>query len=161
MDRIISKVLHTPELTLKGLHCVMKVVEVGSVSRAAKQIAKSQTAVTKAIHKVEKSIGKSLFDRSTSGMWPTAEGELLAGRVSNAFNELQRAGRLEAVPNSALAAQPTACGLAHPRRRNMRHPAAPVRPLSAEGLRRRACLCPVRTAISGASAFAWIGWAGR
>ena len=93
MDRIISKVLHRPELTLKSLRCVMKVVEVGSVSRAAKQIAKSQTAVTKAIHKVEKSIGKSLFDRSTSGMWPTAEGELLAGRVSNAFNELQRAGR--------------------------------------------------------------------
>lgn len=92
MDPVVLKLLESPEITFKNLRCVMKVAELGSVSRAADEIARSQTAVTKAIHKIEKSIGVSLFDRSATGMWPTAEGELLSSRISCAHDELRRAG---------------------------------------------------------------------
>lgn len=93
MDRAIRNLLASPDITFQSLRCIMKVAELGSVSRAAEEIARSQTAVTKAIHKVEKSIGISLFDRSNTGMWPTAEGELLASRISNAQLELMRSAR--------------------------------------------------------------------
>ncbi len=93
MDRALRRLLAAPSITLKNLRCVMKVAELGGVSRAAQEIARSQTAVTKAIHKVENSIGVSLFDRSNTGMWPTAEGELLASRISNAHLELRRSAR--------------------------------------------------------------------
>ncbi|MEM7503867.1 MAG: LysR family transcriptional regulator [Pseudomonadota bacterium] len=89
----MRNLLASPDITFQNLRCVMKVAELGSVSRAAEEIARSQTAVTKAIHKVEKSIGISLFDRSNTGMWPTAEGELLASRISNAQLELMRSAR--------------------------------------------------------------------
>ena len=93
VDRTVLKLLALPEITFKNLRCVMKVAEFGSVARAAEEVARSQTAVTKAVHKVEQSIGVSLFDRSSTGMWPTAEGQLLASRIVNAHDELRRAGR--------------------------------------------------------------------
>ena len=81
------------EINVRDLHYILKVIELGSVSRAANKVARSQSAVSKAIKKVERSLGKKLFDRGDAGMWPTAEGELLANRIANAYGELRRAGR--------------------------------------------------------------------
>ena len=88
-----NKFLTTPDLTFRNLLCVLRVAEYGSVSRAAEEVTRSQSAVTKAINKVEHAIGVTLFDRSATGMRPTAAGEILANRIACAHEELQRAAR--------------------------------------------------------------------
>lgn len=80
------------EISLSHLKCVMKVAEFHGVSRAADEVARTQTAVTKAINKVEQALGLSLFERSSTGMWPTPAGEILVERIRIAAFELTRAG---------------------------------------------------------------------
>lgn len=92
------------EVSLSQLKCVMKVAEFHSASRAADDISRTQTAVTKAVNKVEKYVGTALFERSSSGMWLTPDGELFVDRIRNAAFELRRAGnfflhQIESVAN--------------------------------------------------------------
>lgn len=80
------------EISLSQLKCVLKVAEFHSASRAAEEVSRTQTAVTKAINKVEKYIGTELFERSSTGMWLTSDGEIFIDRIRNAAFELARAG---------------------------------------------------------------------
>lgn len=61
----------------------------GSVSGAAKALFVSQPAVSAALRQLEKSLGVTLFFRSSRGMALTAEGELLLQYVTKAFSFLE------------------------------------------------------------------------
>ena len=58
------------------LECFLAVVETGSFTRAADKVARTQSAVSQQITKLENQIGKSLFVRAKS-LVLTAEGEIL------------------------------------------------------------------------------------
>lgn len=75
-------------LKLRDVRAVMTVASSGSVSRAAAQLNLSQPAVTHAVKRVEDEIGFKLFDRSHSGMIPTAIGEVVVRRATSAFRHL-------------------------------------------------------------------------
>jgi len=81
-----------PEISLRQLRSLVFVSESRNVTKAAEQLSRSQTAVTKAITDLESTIGRKLFDRTSTGMIPTAYGESLALRAKNAMEELKLAG---------------------------------------------------------------------
>lgn len=58
-----------------SLHCFLSVVETGSFTKAAKEVGRTQSAVTQQIGKLEKTLGKSLFIRGRQ-LRLTSEGEL-------------------------------------------------------------------------------------
>lgn len=70
---------------LRHLRVFLAVVETGSVTRAAELCHVSQPAVTQALSKIERSIGISLFDRTTQGLFPNKAGQQLATRLRRAF----------------------------------------------------------------------------
>lgn len=60
----------------------------GSITHAAEALYISQPAVSKSIHLLEKELGCELFHRNQKGMTLTAEGEMLYGHVSKAYEQL-------------------------------------------------------------------------
>lgn len=66
------------------------VAKAGNISKAAKELFISQPAISKAISKLEESLGVSLFTRNSRGVSLTAEGQVLYCHVSNAFELLNR-----------------------------------------------------------------------
>lgn len=76
---------------LRHLRVFLAVVETGSVTRAAELCHVSQPAVTQALSKIERSIGISLFDRTTQGLFSNRAGQQLATRVRRAFGYLDPA----------------------------------------------------------------------
>jgi LysR family transcriptional regulator of gallate degradation len=81
-----------PELSLRQLKAMLYVFRFKNLTRAANKLNRSQTAITKAVAKLEKQLGVQLFERSSVGMAPTVYGEVLARRVEHAEAELQAAG---------------------------------------------------------------------
>ncbi len=65
-------------ITLRHLRTFIVVVEHGSFSRAAKELARTQPAVTSAVKQLEEFIGLQLLERTTRRVTPTAEGENFA-----------------------------------------------------------------------------------
>ncbi|MYF71708.1 MAG: LysR family transcriptional regulator [Proteobacteria bacterium] len=78
-------------LSLRQLKAVLLVGEVGSVTRASSALARSQSATTKAVTQVERNLGVSLFDRTGSGMLPTAHGRILLRRLRSVAREFELA----------------------------------------------------------------------
>lgn len=66
------------------------VARAGNISRAAKELFISQPAISKAIGKLEESLGTPLFTRNSRGVSLTAEGQVLFSHVSSAFDMLNR-----------------------------------------------------------------------
>ncbi len=81
-----------PVLSLRQLKSALFVAENRNVTKAANKLNRSQTAITKAIGDLEASLGKKLFDRSSTGMMPTVYGEALVFRIKLAVEEFRRAG---------------------------------------------------------------------
>jgi len=81
-----------PVLSLRQLKSALFVAECRNVTKAAHKLNRSQTAITKAIGDLEATLGKQLFDRSSTGMMPTVHGEALVFRIKLATEEFQRAG---------------------------------------------------------------------
>ena len=79
------------DLSLKSLKSVLVVADTNNVTRAAKQLNRSQTAVSKAIQGVEQKIGQPLFDRSPTGMSLTPAGAVLVVGIKEAMQQLQSA----------------------------------------------------------------------
>lgn len=76
--------------SIRQIRTFLAVNEHASVTGAAHSLCRSQTAVTKSIQDLEKSIGAQLFDRTPKGMSLTAYGEALlpwAQEAAKAFNE--------------------------------------------------------------------------
>ncbi|CAM2157647.1 HTH-type transcriptional regulator GalR [Pararobbsia alpina] len=81
-------------LSLAHLKVFLHVIETGSASLAAKQVFKAQSAVSRALNELEHMLGAPLFERTPSGMLPTASGRCVAERAQRVFNELQTLTRL-------------------------------------------------------------------
>src|SRR4029450_494532 len=77
-------------IKLSDLHLFMTVVEMGSMGKAAEQLAVSQPSVSKAIADLEHTIGVRLLDRTVTGVAPTAYGLALLKRSMGAFDELRQ-----------------------------------------------------------------------
>lgn len=87
-----SNAIGIPELSLRQLKSALYVSQYRNVTKAAYQLNRSQTTVTKAISDLESSLGKELFDRSSNGMMPTVYGTALSHRVELAAAEFAKAG---------------------------------------------------------------------
>jgi DNA-binding transcriptional LysR family regulator len=89
-------------LKLRDLNILLAVADAGSMAKAAKQIAISQPAVSRAIAEMEHTLGVSLFDRNPQGVVPTQYGRALLKRGVAAFDELA-----QGVKDIAFLADPT------------------------------------------------------
>ena len=67
-----------------------EVARCGNISRAAKELYISQPAISKAIGKLEESLGTRLFLRNSRGVQLTPEGNVLFQHVTAAFDSLSR-----------------------------------------------------------------------
>jgi len=90
-------------LKLHELRVLMSVVDGGSMGKAAKSLATSQPAVSRAIADLEYSLGVRLLDRSPHGIVPTPYGRALIRRSVAAFDELR-----QGVKDIEFLADPTA-----------------------------------------------------
>lgn len=78
------------EQNLSQYKIFYEVAKAGNISKAAKELYISQPAISKAISKLEDSLGLSLFTRSSRGVQLTAEGEILFEHTREAFDALER-----------------------------------------------------------------------
>jgi molybdate transport repressor ModE-like protein len=77
-------------LKLRELNILLAVAQAGSMAKAAKELAISQPAVSKAISDMEHTLGVVLFDRSQQGVELTQYGRALVKRGVAVFDELQQ-----------------------------------------------------------------------
>src|SRR5580704_8337850 len=75
---------------LRDLHIALAVVEAGSMTRAAQELAVSYPVVSKTISELERTLGVKLFDRSISGVEPTHYGRALLKSGVAVFDEMRR-----------------------------------------------------------------------
>lgn len=73
---------------LSGVSVLAAVVEAGSFVRAAEALGLTQSAVSRAIARLEKRVGVRLLDRTTRSLALTAEGRSLYERVSPLLEEI-------------------------------------------------------------------------
>jgi DNA-binding transcriptional LysR family regulator len=76
-------------LKLRDLHILSKVVEWGSMAKAASQLGMSQPAVSEAIANLEAALRVRLLDRNARGIEPTIYADTLLKRERVVFDELQ------------------------------------------------------------------------
>jgi DNA-binding transcriptional LysR family regulator len=79
-------------LELRHLRQVLALAEYGSFARAAESLSISQPALSRSIQSIEGTLGARLFDRTSSGVRPTAIGQRL---VDNGAGILRRAQETE------------------------------------------------------------------
>jgi DNA-binding transcriptional LysR family regulator len=75
-------------LKLRELRVLLAVIQAGSMAKAARQLAISQPAVSRAIADMEQTLGVPLFDRTAQGIEPTRYGRALLKRGTAVFDEL-------------------------------------------------------------------------
>src|SRR5712691_744989 len=77
-------------LKLRDLQLFDAVVRWGGIAKAATQLNLTQSAASKAISSLERSLGVRLLDRSTQGVEPTLYGRVLLKRGVAIFDELRQ-----------------------------------------------------------------------
>jgi DNA-binding transcriptional LysR family regulator len=77
-------------LKLNDLHIFLTVAELGSMGKAAEQLAISQSSISKAIADLEHTVGVRLLDRTAKGVELTHYGRALLTRGIGAFDELRQ-----------------------------------------------------------------------
>jgi len=75
---------------LRDLHIVLAVAEAGSMAKASTRLSISHPVVSKAISELERTLGVSLFDRSSQGVEPTPYGRALLEAAVNVFDEMRQ-----------------------------------------------------------------------
>ena len=83
------------EQNLSQYKIFYEVAKAGNISKAAKELYISQPAISKAISKLEDSLGLSLFTRSSRGVQLTSEGEILFEHTIESQATAQTLARLE------------------------------------------------------------------
>ena len=76
--------------TLRCMHFYVRAIELGSLSAVAREQASTQPTISKAMTALEKNLGVRLFERSTTRLAPTTQGQRFyerAKRVLEEFNE--------------------------------------------------------------------------
>ena len=81
------------DLNLRHLRLLLGIAQAGSLSLAARQGGVSQPALSQALAKLEAAFGVALFDRTASGVSPTAAGRRIVRRVDHALTRISRAFR--------------------------------------------------------------------
>ena len=76
-------------LNLAQLHVFTVIAEAGSASRAAMQLFRAQSAVTRSLRELEAALGEALMERCPSGMRPTPVGRAVLERSLRVFAELR------------------------------------------------------------------------
>ena len=77
-------------LKLRQLEILLAIAETGSMAKAAKRLAVTQSAVSRAIADAEHTLGVPLFARSTQGVEPTPYGLALLKRGTAVFDEIDQ-----------------------------------------------------------------------
>jgi DNA-binding transcriptional LysR family regulator len=77
-------------ISLHDVRVLMSVVQAGSMGKAAKRLATSQPAISRAIAELESALGVRLLDRSPKGIEPTLYGRALLKRGTVVFDELMQ-----------------------------------------------------------------------
>jgi len=83
-------------VTLDQLELFVAVVDVGSFTRAARQLGRAQSAVSYGVGRLEELLGVDLLERSLAGARPTRQGQILlaeAREVLGRVDRLRAAGR--------------------------------------------------------------------
>jgi DNA-binding transcriptional LysR family regulator len=75
---------------MSDLRLLLAVVQWGSMSKAAANLHVSQTSVSKALGKLEHTLGVRLFDRNPQGVEPTVYGKALLKRARTIFDEVRQ-----------------------------------------------------------------------
>ncbi|HWT10966.1 MAG TPA: LysR family transcriptional regulator [Roseomonas sp.] len=104
MDPVIASRL-ARRLRLRDLHALLVVIEAGSMARAARRLALTQPAISKAMAEMEAELGVPLFERGARGVLPTVFGEALAARARAMIDELGQAERDLAHLDDAMAGE--------------------------------------------------------
>ena len=90
--------MKVPELQLDWLNCFVAVVDAGSLSAAAQEIHRSQSAVSMQVKKLEAAVGCQLLERGPRHLLLTLDGQKLLGyarRILELHSEAQQAFALE------------------------------------------------------------------
>ncbi|SDV51304.1 LysR family transcriptional regulator [Chitinasiproducens palmae] len=85
----ISQLSLSRKLKLQQLIVVAKVIDSGSLLRAANEMGMTQPAITKAVQELEAFLEAPLFERSNRGVVPTELGRLLGERAKSMITELR------------------------------------------------------------------------
>ncbi|QAU44760.1 LysR family transcriptional regulator [Bradyrhizobium guangzhouense] len=80
-------------IRLRDLHVLSSVVKFGSMAKAATQLGLTQPAISQAIADLEAALGVRLLDRGPRGVSPTAFGEAMLLRGTEAFDALRQGVR--------------------------------------------------------------------
>jgi DNA-binding transcriptional LysR family regulator len=88
----------TPRITplrikTRHLQLLSQVERDGSVLRAAESLGMSQSAASRLLSELERSIGVALLERHARGVTPTRAGEIVIRRAAAALSEIERAQR--------------------------------------------------------------------
>jgi len=79
---------------LQDVRTLILVAQTGSMGKAAKRLATSQPAVSRAIADLEHALGVRLLDRGPHGIEPTQYGRAIIARGIAVFDELRQASRI-------------------------------------------------------------------
>src|SRR5947208_4956805 len=77
-------------LNLRDLHVFLAVADLGSMGKAASDLAISQPAVSRAVANLEQAVGVRLLDRSPQGIEPTSYGRALLRSGTVIFDDLRQ-----------------------------------------------------------------------
>ena len=93
-------------MNLRQLEVFQAVLQTGSMSAAARLLCITPSAVSKAVAHTELQLGYRLFNRTTAGLTPTPEAQVLAvesGSIYRQLDALQRTARNLAVASRTIA----------------------------------------------------------
>jgi DNA-binding transcriptional LysR family regulator len=81
------------QVTLHDLHVLMSVVQAGSMNKAAAHLNTVQSAISRSIADLERTIGVRLLDRTAQGVKPTEYGRALLDGGTAVFDDLRQAAK--------------------------------------------------------------------
>ncbi|MEW9807557.1 LysR substrate-binding domain-containing protein [Mesorhizobium marinum] len=81
---------------LNGLRAIETVARLGTLQKAADELGVSPSAVSQLVNRAEKQIGRTVFERTRTGLAPTEFGNRFCARLTAAFRELSGAMALAA-----------------------------------------------------------------
>ncbi|MDI2129868.1 LysR family transcriptional regulator [Yinghuangia seranimata] len=81
------------ELELRHLRTLCAIAEAGSLGRAATMLGQSQPAVSTQLARLERYFGRSLYQRTASGVKPTPYGAQVLAQAREALSAAERIGR--------------------------------------------------------------------
>jgi LysR family transcriptional regulator for metE and metH len=97
----VERITNAPRLDIRDLQVVIAIASAGSTSSAAKGLALTQSAVSRALALAEGKLGVALFERTPRGLVPSAAGRRLvagAGAVLAQLAELESIARTDHPP---------------------------------------------------------------